>query len=989
MRSDPRPDEPGRASRWQRLEALYQEASAKPAADRLAFLAEVCADDEAMRRNVESLLKESDSDDGFLARPPLALPPHVVADLVPATMIGTSLGGYHLLALLGSGGMGEVYRARDARLGREVAIKILPSEFTSHPERLARFEREARMLAAVNHPNICTIYGFEEANGLRFLILELVEGHTLADSLTRAAASRAKGGGLPLDQVQGIARQIAEALEVAHDKGIVHRDLKPANIKITPDVVVKVLDFGLAKPVARSEGTSPDLSSAQQGDGAQRHGAVVGTAAYMSPEQARGLPVDRRTDIWAFGCVVYEMLTGRAPFGGETTSDSIAKILEREPDWSALPAGTPASVRRLLRRCLTKDARQRLRDMGDARLEIDAMDEALPGAIAAPAALTGLKRSAAWLPWVALATLAVAVGAWEARRAATSAASVVSDNPLANATFSRVTNWEGTEEHADISPDGRFVTFLADKAGQLDVWVSQLGTGKFDNLTVDLDPLLTPGNLLRSVGFSGDGSEIWFNPKGNPGLEKVLLPLTGGVPRAFLGAGYSTPAWSPDNAQLVYIASSTPGDPLSIADRTGADARLITVHGQDKESFLAKGVHTHNPVWSTDGQWIYFVHGREAAGEMDVWRMQPSGERAERLTHQHAPANFLAPIDARTVLYVARAEDWSGPWLWALDVESKVTRRATAGLEQFTFVSASRDGRRVVATVERPTASLWRVPLDGRPATDADAEPYLMPSDRAFAPRFGGTSLFYLSLSSRGTGDGLWRVQNHQAFEVRKGADGVLTEPPAASPDGSRVAVVIRQQGKRRLAVMAADGNNARTVAASIELRGVEGQGTVDWSPDGAWIVTAGDDGRGPGVFKIPVDDGAPVRLVADEAVNPVWSPTGDLIVYAVPFGGAGGRNVLRAVRPDGTPVELPEVRVRRGGAHRFLRSGSGLVFLEGPESRDFWLVDLSTKTTRRLTHLSDRGYLSHFDVTPDGKHLVFDRSRQNADVVLIERFTR
>jgi Tol biopolymer transport system component len=985
MTSDPRPGEPGRASRWKRLEALYQEASARPAADRPAFLAEACADDEAMRRNVESLLKESDSDDGFLATVPLALPPHVVADLVPATMIGTSLGGYHLLALLGAGGMGEVYRARDAKLGREVAIKILPSAFTSHPERLARFEREARMLAAVSHPNICAIYGFEEADGVRFLILELVEGDTLADSLAQASASRANGRGLPLDRVLGIARQIAEALEVAHDKGIVHRDLKPANITITPDAVVKVLDFGLAKPVA-SDGSSPDLSSAPQDGNGQRRGAVVGTAAYMSPEQARGLPVDRRADIWAFGCVVYEMLTGRATFGGETTSDSIAKILEREPDWSALPADTPPSIRRLLLRCLTKDARQRLRDIGDARLEIDAMDEALAGAIATPAVLTGPRRRAAWLPWVAVATLAVAVGTWEARRAATSLASVVSDNPLANATFSRVTNWEGTEEHADISPDGRFVTFLADKAGQLDVWVSQLGTGKFDNLTADLDPLLTPGNLLRSLGFSGDGSEIWFNPRGNPGLEKVLLPLTGGVSRAFLGTGYSTPAWSPDNAQLVYIASSTPGDPLSVADRTGADARLIAVQGHDEQSFLAKGVHTHNPVWSTDGQWIYFVHGREAAGEMDVWRMQPSGERAERLTHQNAPVNFLAPIDARTVLFVARAEDWSGPWLWTLDVESKVTRRATAGLERYTFVSASRDGRRIVATVERPTATLWRVPLQDQPIVEADAEPYLMPSDRALAPRFGGTSLFYLSLSSRGTGDGLWRVQNDQAFEVRKGADGVLTEPPAASPDGTRVAVVVRQQGKRRLVVMAADGTNARTVAASVELRGVEGQGTVDWSPDGGWLVTAGDDGRGPGVFKISLDDGVPVRLVADEAVNPVWSPAGDVIVYAVPFAGAGGRNALRAVRPDGAPVEMPEVQVRRGGAHRFLRSGTGLVYLQSPESRDFWLLDLATKTTRQLTHLGDRGYLTHFDVTPDGKLLVFDRSRQNSDVVLIER---
>ena len=308
-----------------------------------------------------------------------------------------------------------------------------------------------------------------------------------------------------------------------------HRDLKPANIKITPDGVVKVLDFGLAKAVGGESG-SPDLSNAPPEHGGRRDGAVIGTAAYMSPEQARGLPVDKRTDIWAFGCVIYEMLTGRVTFAGDTVSDSIARVLEREPDWSALPAATPAAIRRLLLRCLTKDPKQRLRDIGDVRIEIDAIDEVLPGA-RMPVPLARARSRATWLPWVALAALGAAVVAWEARRPATTA----EENPLANATFSRVTNWEGTEEHAEISPDGRFLAFVADKAGQLDVWVSQVGTGTFQNLTLDLNALLTPGNLLRSLGFSGNGSEIWFNEDGNPGLEKVLMPLTGGIRRAFLG----------------------------------------------------------------------------------------------------------------------------------------------------------------------------------------------------------------------------------------------------------------------------------------------------------------------------------------------------------------------------------------------------------------------------------------------------------------------
>jgi serine/threonine protein kinase len=965
--------------RWKRIEELYQGARARSPLDRARFLAEACTNDESIRRDVESLLSESDSDDGFLAKPALAVSARTISDVVLTTGVGTSLGGYQLHALLGTGGMGEVYKGYDAKLGRNVAIKILPPAFTSHPDRLARFEREARMLASLNHPNICGIYGIEESNGMRFLILELVEGATLAYTLAQASKLHGTGMGLPLDQMRPIARQITAALEVAHDKGIIHRDLKPANIKITPDGVVKILDFGLAKIVG-GEAASPDLSNAPLEGGVRREGAIIGTAAYMSPEQARGLPVDKRTDIWAFGCVLYEMLTGRVAFAGDTVSDSIAKILEREPDWSALPAATPASLRRLLLRCLAKDAKRRLRDIGDVRIEIDAIDEMPPVANAAVTPQARASSPATWAPWIALAVLGAAVVVWEARRPAS-----VDENPLANATFSRITNWDGTEEQPEISPDGRFVALLADRAGQLDIWLTQLGTGKFDNLTADVPPLLTPGNLLRSLGFTGDGSEIWLSRLGNPGQEKTLVPLTGGMPRPFLAAGFSTPSWSPDNAHLVYIGSNEAGDPLYLADRTAADARPLDVRGGGQEAFFRKGVHTHNPVWSPDGRYIYLAHGLEAKGEMDVWRVQSSGESPEQLTHLTAPVNFLTPIDSRTLLYVARADDWSGPWLWALDLESRVTRRVTAGLERYTFVSSSRDGRRVVGTVANPTASLWRVPLLDRLVQESDAEPYTVPTQRALAPRFGGASLFYLSLSSRGTGDGLWRVQNEQAFEVRRGADGVLTEPPAASPDGGRVAVVVRQQGRRHLAMMSADGTDSRTLAASIEIRGVEGQGVADWSPDGVWIVTGGEDGEGPGLFKIPVDGGAPVRLVSEEAVNPVWSPNGDLIVYAVPFGAAGGRNTLRAVRPDGTPVNIPEVFVRRGGAHRFLRDGASLVYLAGIESKDFWLVDLTTNRTRPLTNLADRGYLNHFDVTPDGKYLVFDRSRQNSDVVLIE----
>jgi len=981
--------------RWKRIEDVYHQALARPPGDRATFLADVCIDDEAMRRNVQSLLAETASDDGFLAEPAIALSPHTLSDLIPATMVGAFLGGYQLQALIGAGGMGEVYQARDPKLGRSVAIKILPRAFTTHSDRLARFEREARLLASLNHPNICGIYGIEESDGIRFLILELVEGETLADILAHASPNEAPGGRLTLDRALAVARQIADALEAAHDKAIIHRDLKPANIKITTDGTVKVLDFGLAKAVG-DDSSSPDLTQLPEAKPGEAHpGAIIGTAAYMSPEQARGQRVDKRTDTWAFGCVVFEMLTGRVAFAGDTVSDSIAKILEREPEWSALPAGTPASIRRLLVRCLAKDPKKRLRDIADVRIEIDAIDEILPDASTTGDPLARSRSHVTWLPWLAFVALALAVGVWESRRPFANPPVVpVEESPLANATYSQVTDWQGTEELAELSPDGRFLAFLADKSGQIDVWVSQVGTGKFDNLTLTMKPMLTPGNLLRTLGFSGDGSEIWFSPSGNPGLEKLLMPLTPGVPRPFLDTGKSAPSWSPNNTRLVYFNSGaagepTSGDPLFLADHIGADARLIDVppQGKDKEKFFRTGQHTHNPVWSPDGQWLYFVHGPDPFGEMDVWRMRPSGESPEQLTQQNAPVNFLTPLNSRTLLYVARAEDWSGPWLWALDVETRVTRRATAGLEQFTSVSASRDGRRVVATVAKPTANLWRLPLRDRLVTDSDEQPYPVPTERALAPRFGRTSLFYLSLSARGTGDGLWRVQNGEAFEVRKGADGVVSEPPVVSPDGSRVAVVVRQHGKQHLAIMAADGTNSRTLAASIEIQGVAGRGTADWSPDGAWIVTGGKDEMGPGLFKIPVDGvGKPERLVSKVARGPVWSPNGDLIVYAAPRGfGTSGSDWLYGIRPDGTEVRMPEVQVRLGGAHRFLRNGAGLVFLRGIESKDFWLLDLVTNKTHLLTDLSNRGYLNTFDITPDGKYLVFDRTRQNSDIILID----
>ena len=874
---------------------------------------------------------------------------------------GTRLSVYEVTARIGVGGMGEVYRAKDTKLNRDVALKVLPDSLANDVDRLGRLTREAQTLASLNHPNIGGIYGLEETHGVVALVMELVEGEDLSQRIAH--------GAIAIEEALPIAKQIAEALEAAHEKGIVHRDLKPANIKITPDGVVKVLDFGLAK-VATPDSSGSDLSQS-------RAGVIFGTAAYMSPEQARGHHVDKRADIWAFGCVLFEMVTGRVAFAGETASDTIAKILEREPEWSALPAETPAGVRRLLFRCLAKDSKQRIRDVGDVRIEIDAINEGVPGGadvtLTAPAAVSTWKT---WLPWAVVAALAAGVILWEVRRP------TAIENPLAAARFSRLTDWPGTETQAEISSDGRFVAFLADREGQFDLWLTPIGTWEFTNLTKDTPPLDSPGPLLRALGFSSDGAEIWFNPTEaraqNPSSvaprteAKMLMPLFGGKPRPFLGEKSETPAWSPDGMRLAYFTNGN-GDPLFVADRTGADARQIFLDQQTS-------THSHNPVWSPDGQWIYFVHGADPTEKMDIWRIQPSGEAPERLTDQRAAVTFLAPLDARTLIYTAREEDGTGPVLWTLDVPSRITRKVSSGLERYTSVAASRDGRRVVATVTNPSASLWRVPLVDRPVDERDVQPYPVSTVRALAPRFAGTSMFYLATG--GVGDSLWRLSEGQASEIVRGADTPLSEPAAVSPDGQHIVVVVRRGGKRRLVMMSADGTNVQTLAPSIEVQGTAGQAAADWSPDGAWIVAGGLDATGPALFKVPANGGDPVRIVTGQAVNPVWSPAGGLIVYGGTL--VAGQTALAWVRPDGTPVDLPTVRVRRGG-YRFLPDGTGLVFQPTGAAPDFWLLNLAAKTTRQLTHLSDLGRIHTFDIMPDGKEIVFDRTRDNSDIVLID----
>jgi Tol biopolymer transport system component len=831
--------------------------------------------------------------------------------------------------------------------------------FAEDDQRLSLFAREARLLASLNHPHIATLYGLEDADGMRALVLELVEGPTLADRIAK--------GPLPTEEALRLARQIAEALEAAHEKGIVHRDLKPANVKLTRDGHVKVLDFGLATAFAQAGSEAgpsevPRITTTVLGPG-----TLIGTPAYMSPEQARGLALDKRTDIWAFGCVTYEMLARRPAFGRQSVADTVSAVLGGEVDWARLPNTVPANVRRLLQRCLERDPRRRLRDIGDARLEIEeaAAAGSTSAASAGATAPPGRSRPWAWTAALLLAAAAAwAIGSSGARTASPAAV----ENPLANARFTRLTDFDGAELDAAISPDGRFVAFLSDRDGRFDVWLSQVGSGVFRNLTNGSDRELPAP--VRTSGFSSDGSQIWLG--GGPGRRLQLMTLMGGTPRAFLSDRVVNVSWSPDGSRLAYHTRDA-GDPVFVADRDGSNARQVLIGA-------SAGEHNHFPVWSRDGRWIFVVRGRPATSEMDVWRVPADGGMPERLTQHASDVGYPTPLDDRTILYVAGDDNGAGPWLWALDMERRRSRRVVLGLERYTSVSASADGSRLIATVANPTANLWTVPILDRIADERDARLHAVPTINATTPQFAGEALFYTALGSGGTS--VWQYRDGEAVEIRRGLDEPMLEAPAVSRDGTRVALALRRNGKVRMHVLSADGAELSPLSDAIDVRG-----SSAWSPDRSWIVTGGSDAAGDGLFKMPVEGGAPVRLITGPALDPVWSPEGNLIVYA--GANVGSQAPLLAVRPDGTPVTLPAIHVRReggGSRSKFLPDGRALIYTQGfATSQDFWMLDLATGKSRQLTRLDDRGAMWSFDVSLDGRQIVFDRSRNNSDLVLID----
>ena len=551
-------------------------------------------------------------------------------------------------------------------------------------------------------------------------------------------------------------------------------------------------------------------------------------------------------------------------------------------------------------------------------------------------------------------------------------------NPLTNARFQTVTDFGGLEQAAAISRDGHFVAFLSDRDGPMDVWVTQVGSGEFHNLTHGTAPDIV-NSSIRTLGFSPDGSLVtyWLRKQNNASDSHIsvwAVPTLGGEPRPYL-EGVAEFDWSRDGAQLAYHTPG-PGDPLFVSDGG--------LRSQNQPIFTAPpGLHAHFPLWAPDATFIYFVQG-ELPDKLDIWRIHPNGGTPERITSHNARVTYPVLLDQHTLVYLASDADGSGPWLYSLDIEGRIPHRLTSDLEQYTSLAASADGRRLVTTRTAPDRTLWRMKIADSSAGVSEPERIPVTTSPGSSPRLGPNYLLYVSAT--GTGESIWKLANGT-----NGANGISTElwrgegakifgGPAISADGRFVEFSVWKRGQALLYVMQADGTNARVVSASLHL-----QGNSAWSPDGRSITTAVGDHGTPHLFRIPVDGRPPAPLVRDYSVDPAWSPDGRFVVYSGPD--IGSTFSLKAVTVENAQHPLPALTMTRGARRvAFLPGGHALMLLRGEiQHKNLWLIDLETGAERQLTHLAPEFDIQDFDISPDGREVVIERVQERSNLVLLD----
>jgi serine/threonine protein kinase len=852
---------------------------------------------------------------------------------------GSHFRTYEIIAQLGAGGMGKVYRARDVRLGRDVAIKVLPAEFTSDPDRLARFEREARVLASLNHPGIAAIYGLEESDGVRALVLEFVEGGTLADRLVAL-----KGHGLPVDEVLVVAQQITDALDAAHERGIVHRDLKPGNIGLTRAGVVKLLDFGLAKTdsgfLGAADGWRPadDDHFSAPTVAATVEGTILGTVAYMSPEQARGQTVDKRTDIWAFGCVLFEMLTGVAPFAGPTTSDTIARVLDSEPDWNRLPAEAPRGLRRLLGRTLQKDLRRRLRDIGDS---FD--DLATAGA--------GLDR-------------------------------VPTGTHPREVEFHRLTDHVGMNESPAISPDGKMVAFVASTGGRRQIWIQLLAGGAPLQITRDDTDHSQPR-------WSPDSSAVLYHTSSESyGEEGTLWEVSalGGVPRPVISALGGGDV-SHDGRYIAVVRSHETRVVLMIVARDGSEVRAVAT--------VPRGHVWRSPRWSPDDSSLAF-HGRgQMVWDERLYVVSASGGESRSIGRAAFMRGASWLPDGRRLIYSSSAGS-TLPYpptfnLRVVDLDGSHDVQITSGDTSFVEPDVHSSGRLVVTRI-RSESDIWKFSTADSPIENTrQAVPVTRQTGQVQTPSVSPDGSEIVYLSDNGGHANLWvaRCDGTRARQITFERDPSVTiGVPKWSPAGNLIVFIVSGEWPQ-LWVVHPDGRGARQVVE----RGV----SACWSDDGRWLYyTPNVDGEAYCIEKVPIGGGPPVVVRGDQNSH---APTvGRGLIYfaawAAHHPGIWDWEIRRASPEDGPS----EIVGRVAGArlpvsplyvHPALSSDGGWLALGLADgaTTNIWVLSTSDGSWRQLTDFGDQPTIIARQVawSPNGDHVFAAVSKNIGDIVMFD----
>lgn len=916
--------------------------------------------------------------------PKLAVLDHEGQAATSGLQPGAHVGPYELIQPLGAGGMAEVWLARraDGAFKREVALK-LPKLTKLRADIEQRFARERDILASLEHPLIARFYDAGiDPGGLPYLAMEYVRGKPLT--------SRCDADRLGIRERIGLILRVLEAVQYAHDKQVIHRDLKPSNILVTESGHVRLLDFGVSKMLGET-----DEEQLTQLTGI--YGRAL-TPDYASPELLHGDAVDARSDIYSLGVLLYEMLTGSRPYRLKKTTSidmlehAIATADVQKPSnrcespASAARNTTPDALTRQLHgdldaivlKALAKQPAERYQS-ADALaddLQRHLRHEAVCARSVTPGyrlrKLTSGHRTLVSLCAAAAVMLMAGALAWFVAERA-----YFWRNPLSNAKFTHLLDFPGTERGAAISRDGKYAAFLGDRDGHSDVWVSEVGSGVARNLTNGGGgDLVNPE--IRALGFSVDSSfvTVWSRrPDGSQAGDVNILavPALGGPLQPYLREAAEFD-WSHDGRRLVYHTTA-PGDPFFLRE---PEERGDPVERGDRRIYVAAaGVHSHFPVWSPDDAHIYFVRGLPP-DDWDIWRMQPSGAGLERLTFHHSRVSFPVMLDRHTLLYLATDREGSGPWIYAMNVERRVPRRISAGLESYSSLAASADGTRLVATIARARTSIWRIPLthEGNAATAAGG-PSLV-SANAEKPRLGADFLVYVSW--RGDRQGIWSLTHGTDREIWSSASSHIIGGPAIAPYGRHIAFSVEEGEKTFLYIMDQDGSNVRVLSDSLLLRG-----NPAWAPDGQSIVSAVVRQGEPRLTRIFLNGDSPLPLVSEHSLDPVWSPDGRFLVYS-------GANVgttfsLRAAAADGRPYPLPSAILSRGARVAFFRDSKTLVILGGEIGHQISsLLDLRSGVQRILAEFPADFVVRDFDISASGSEIVFDRLQVNSDLALIER---